>query len=75
MLRVTEQTRVECDRYVASEIQLLKSQIDHIANNRAMLKAWQDRDLTTLNTLAQPELEELKQQIRLLSKALVQMKK
>ena len=60
MLRFTEQTRVECDQCLNSAVQLLKSQIDHIANNHELLEAWQKRDLAALTALSQPSFENLK---------------
>lgn len=65
MLHLTEQAGIACDQYVNSVIQLLKSQIDHIANNRAMLKAWQNRNMAELNALSQPEFEELKRKYKI----------
>ena len=62
MLRVTEQARDEWNRNIASEAQLLKAQIDHIARNPGMLKAWQDRDFSTLTGLAQPVHEQLERE-------------
>jgi PAS domain S-box-containing protein len=61
MLHFTDQMRTECDRYLHSEVQLLKTRSDRIAGNRAMIQAWQDRNLAALEKLAQPEFETLKQ--------------
>jgi PAS domain S-box-containing protein len=65
MLRVTEQAQGEWNRNIASEVQLLKAQIDHIARNPGMLKAWQDRDLSTLTGLAQPVHAQLEREYRI----------
>ena len=65
MLRYTEQARTQCDQYMNSEVQLLKSQIGHIANDHAMLKAWQDRNLAELNALVKPDFEELNQKYKI----------
>ena len=51
MLRVTEQAQGEWNRNIASEVQLLKAEIDHISRNPGMLKAWKERDLSTLTGL------------------------
>ncbi|MDO8945503.1 MAG: cache domain-containing protein, partial [Desulfobacterales bacterium] len=65
MLRVTEQAQGEWNRNIASEVQLLKAQIDHIARNPGMLKAWQDRDLSTLTGLARPVHAQLEREYRI----------
>jgi PAS domain S-box-containing protein len=65
MFRVTEQAQGEWNRNIASEVQLLKAQIDHIARHPGMLKAWQDRDLSTLTGLAQPVHAQLKREYRI----------
>ena len=65
MLRLTEQTQREWDQEVASNVQCLKAQIDHIARNPALLKAWQDRDLPMLTALAQPAFEQLKREYKI----------
>ena len=65
ILRVTEHAQGEWNRNVASEVQLLKAQIDHIARNPGMLKAWQDRDLSTLTGLTQPVHAQLKREYRI----------
>jgi len=65
MLLSVEHARGEWNRNVASEVNLLKAQIDHIARNPAMLKAWQNRDLPSLIALAQPAYEQLKRKYRI----------
>jgi PAS domain S-box-containing protein len=65
MLHRTEQIRRELDRDIASEVQLLMVQMDHLAKNPAMVKAWKNRDLSTLITLGQPVYELLKREYRI----------
>jgi PAS domain S-box-containing protein len=65
MLNSTEHARGEWNRNVASEVNLLQAQIDHIARNPAMLKAWRNRDLPSLIALAQPAYEQVKRKYRI----------
>ena len=60
MLIFTEQTRAKCYRYMNSKIQLLKTQIDHVAQNPEILKAWQDRNPEALKALTRSNYEDLK---------------
>ena len=60
MHRMTEQARGEWNRGIASEVRLLKAQIDHLAGDPAMLRAWQNRDLPALTVLGQQALEPLR---------------
>lgn len=65
MRRVMEQARGQLKRTIASEVQILKAQIDHIADNPEMLKSWQDQDLSALTDLALPIHEKLKREYRI----------
>jgi len=65
MLLTTEQVRMELDRSIASDVRLMKAQIDHIAVNQSILKVWQDRDISSLTALTQPAYEQLKQEYRI----------
>ncbi len=65
MYRITEQVRGEWNRSVASAVQLLEAQIDHVSVNPRMLKAWQDRDFSSLTALAQPAFEQLKRDYKI----------
>ena len=60
MQRVTERADGEWNRLIASDVQMLKAQIDHISTDPAMLKAWQEHDLISLTALSQPVSEKLK---------------
>ena len=60
MLDITEHAHREWNRHITSQAQLLKSQIDHIAVDPAILKAWQDNDLSLLTALSQSAFERLK---------------
>ncbi|MBM4103193.1 MAG: response regulator [Planctomycetes bacterium] len=65
MLRVTGQVEAGWTQSIVSEVGLLKAQIDHIAVNSAMLKAWQDRELSSLTALAKPAHEQLKRDYKI----------
>ncbi len=65
MLRFTEQAGAECDQYMNAELQLLKSQIDHIDNNRELLHAWEGRNRAELIASSQQVFEELKQKYKI----------
>ncbi len=65
MLRITEQVESGWTQRIDSAVELLKAQIDHIAVNPAILKAWQDRDLSSLTALVQPDYEQLKQEYQI----------
>ncbi len=60
MQHVTERAQGEWNRLVASDVQLLKAQIDHISTDPAMLEAWQEHNLSALTALSQPLSEKLK---------------
>ena len=60
MQHVTERAEGEWNRLVASDVQLLKAQIDHVSADPAMLEAWQDHNLSALTALSQPLSEKLK---------------
>jgi len=60
MQHITERAEGEWNRLVASDVQLLKAQIDYVSTDPAMLKAWQEHDLKTLTALSQPVSERLK---------------
>jgi PAS domain S-box-containing protein len=62
MLHLLNDSRGVLDRRIASQVRILKSQIDHIARDPAMLKAWQDRNLPALTALARPVYEKLNQE-------------
>ena len=59
-LRTAEQARREWTRQVASEAALLRTQVDRVLGDAAILEAWQARDLARLTALAQPLLAQLK---------------
>ena len=60
-LRITmEQTRSSLNRNVAYEVQILKSQIEYISENKMLMNAWENRDFYTLKKLAVPLYEKLK---------------
>jgi len=59
-LFVTEQASAECDQHLNAEVQLLKAQIDRLADNHELLRAWQHRDRAELIAASQPVFEELK---------------
>jgi PAS domain S-box-containing protein len=61
VLRSMEQTRIAYNQTVAANVTLLRSQIDHIAGDPMLLKAWQERDRVALNALVQPVFKQLKQ--------------
>jgi signal transduction histidine kinase/CheY-like chemotaxis protein/HPt (histidine-containing phosphotransfer) domain-containing protein len=67
ILNITEQARSELNQNIVSEAQLLKTQMDHdhISADPAMLKAWQDGDMASLNALAQPAYEQLKRDYKI----------
>ena len=60
MLRLTEQAKKEWNRNAEARVQLLKVQIDHLVRDPLLLKAWQNRDLPSLNALSQPIYQALK---------------
>jgi signal transduction histidine kinase len=60
MQHVTERAQGEWNRLVASDVQLLKAQIDHVSTDPAMLEAWQEHNLSALTALSQPLSEKLK---------------
>jgi len=62
MLHLVQRLRREWNQGTASRIQLLRAQLDRIADNPALMKAWKDRDLVALNELAEPVFEQLKQE-------------
>ncbi len=61
VLRSMEQTRIAYNQTVAANVTLLRSQIDHIAGDPMLLKAWRERDRVALNALVQPVFKQLKQ--------------
>jgi signal transduction histidine kinase len=65
MQHVTERANGEWNRLVASEVQLLKAQIDHTSTDPAMLNAWQEHNLTALTTLVQPVSDHLKSEFKI----------
>ena len=65
MLLLTEQSRSRWNRNIASQVQLLRAQIDHIDRNQAMLSAWQRRDLGALMAISQPDHERLKREFKI----------
>ena len=54
MQRVTERADGEWNRLIASDVQMLKVQINQVSKDPAILKAWQEHNLTTLAALVQP---------------------
>ena len=65
VFHITERAEGEWNRLVASEVQLLKAQIDHVSTDPVMLKAWQEHNLTTLTALVQPESDYLKSEYKI----------
>jgi PAS domain S-box-containing protein len=64
MLFLTEQVRNGWDHHLADRALVLKNQINMLAHDEAMLKAWQGRDLATLTGLAEARFAELKREKR-----------
>ena len=62
MHRITDRARMIWNRSMASQAELLKAQIDSIAGNPEMLRAFSDRDFDALSALAQPVFENLKRE-------------
>lgn len=62
MLHTSEQAQRDWNRNLALHVQLMKAQSDQIAENPAILKAWQKRDVQELTALAQPIFEQLKRE-------------
>ena len=62
MVHTAEQAQGEWQRSIVSEVQLLKAQIDYIAENQALLNACLERDLPTLMGLAQRVGQRLKRE-------------
>ena len=60
MQHIMEQAGSEWELNINSRVQLLKAQIDHVARDADLQKAWSERDLATLNALSQPSYGELK---------------
>jgi PAS domain S-box-containing protein len=65
ILHTTEQTQHEWNRHVASQARYLKSQIDHLACNLEILKAYQERDIPKLTALSLPIQEHLKREYQI----------
>ena len=61
LLSITEQTYNEWERLLANEIRIMKARLDGIATDPLLLKAWRERDLATLNRLAQIRFKTLQQ--------------
>ncbi len=59
MLVLTEQTRNDWNRYVATRVQIMKAQISHIEHDQPLLSAWQERDLAPLRKLAEAMFADL----------------
>ena len=62
MLHTSEQAQRDWNRNLALHVQLMKAQSSQIAENPALLKAWQKRDVQGLTALAQPIFEQLKRE-------------
>ena len=65
MRHITEQVRSEWQQNIASEVQVLKVQSDHLANNPALLTAWRQRDVVALTALSLPAREQLQREYRI----------
>jgi PAS domain S-box-containing protein len=65
MLFLTEQARNGWDHHIDDRTLILKNQINLVAHDEALIKAWQARDLAALNTLAQPVFANLKREDRI----------
>ncbi|GEM_PF-1053357 len=65
MQHVTERANSEWNRLVASDVQLLKAQIDKISTDPAMLKTWQEHDRPALAALVQPVSDNLKSEYKI----------
>ena len=62
MLHTSEQAQRDWNRNLALHVQLMKAQSNQIAENPAILKAWQKLDVHELTALAQPIFEQLKRE-------------
>lgn len=62
ILRVTEQAENEWNRNLDAQVQLLKVQIGHLAQDPVLQDVWQQRDLTALLELTHPLYEEMKRE-------------
>ena len=62
MFRIMEQARTEYNQAIGAYVTLLRAQMDHIEDDPNLLKAWKERDLATLTSLAQPVYERLKRE-------------
>ncbi len=60
MQRVTERANEDWNRLVASDVQLLKTQMDYVSLDPAMQKAWQEHNRSKLTALSVPIAEQLK---------------
>jgi PAS domain S-box-containing protein len=60
-LQLAKQVHRQWDLNLAWQAQLLKTQLDTIVHDPALMKAWQDKDFGALTVLAKPFFERLKQ--------------
>jgi PAS domain S-box-containing protein len=62
MLSNMEQARSAYNQIITADVALLRMQIEHIAGEPTLLKAWRQRDRSALTALAQPVFEQLKRE-------------
>ena len=65
MQQVTERADGEWNRIIDSDVQMLKAQMDYISTDPAMLKAWQEHNLTAIAALVQPVSDHLKSEYKI----------
>ena len=65
MLQLMEQSRSQWRRLVTSQVQLLKAQMDHAADNPSLAAAWKAQDLKKLTGLSLPIADRLRQEYRI----------
>ncbi|MEI6808544.1 MAG: PAS domain S-box protein, partial [bacterium] len=65
MDQLTEQLMASWNSKLTSEATFMKEQLNDIKRDREIQKAWLDRDIATLITLAQPAFENMKRDARI----------
>lgn len=65
ILRITEEAKESWNRNIASEVEFLRAQIDHITSDPAIQRTWNDRNFEALTALTQPASKWLKQEYKI----------